>query len=166
MASEGAFPSAIEVLPQPCERNSVAVSAPGGCLSLGRRDVPPLSQGRYFIGVFNPNTIPVNARIRVFIHRDLTARTTVAFRSSFAKELFDDAETNSVIRVTRPGVIADLSVGVRIAHPRVSDLVLHLVSPQGTRLLLAENRGGPLGADYGFGALKKLSRYRRAGHSH
>jgi len=130
------------------------IPPPGDCLSLGRRDVPPLSQGRYFIGIFNPNTVPVNARIRVFIQRDLTARTTVGFRSDSVKELLDDAETNSVIFVGRRGVIADLSVGVRIAHPRVSDLVLHLVSPQGTRLLLAENRGGLLGADYGFGSLQ------------
>lgn len=130
---------------------------PGGCLSLGRRDVPPLSAGRYFIGVFNPNDFSVNAQIKVSIQRDLAARTTVGFRSSFAKELFDDAETNSVIFVGRPGVIADLSVGVRIAHPRVSDLVLHLVSPQGTRLLLAENRGGLFGADYGFGSLQELT---------
>jgi subtilisin-like proprotein convertase family protein len=129
------------------------IPPPGDCLSIGRRDVPPLSAGRYFIGIFNPNNVPVNARIKVFIERDLTARTTVAFRSDFSKELLDDAVTNSTIFVGRPGVIADLSVGVRIAHPRVSDLVLHLISPQGTRLLLAENRGGLPGADYGFGSL-------------
>lgn len=126
---------------------------PGNCLSLGRRDVPPLSQGRYFIGVFNPGTRAVNARIRVFVQRDLTARSTIGFRSDFSKELLDDAETNSVIFVGRAGIIADISVGVRIAHPRVSDLVLHVVSPQGTRLLLAENRGGSFGADYGLGSL-------------
>jgi subtilisin family serine protease/subtilisin-like proprotein convertase family protein len=127
---------------------------PGECLSLGRRDVPPLSQGRYFIGVFNPGTVPVNARIRVFVQRDLAARTTVAFRSDSSKSLLDDAVTNSTIFVGRAGIIADLSVGVRIEHPRVSDLVLHLISPQGTRLMLAENRGGPDGANYGFGSLQ------------
>ena len=39
-------------------------------------------------------------------------------------------------------IIADVKVGVRIDHPRVSDLALHLTSPQGSRILLAENRGG------------------------
>src|SRR5207247_160144 len=48
----------------------------------------------------------------------------------------------------------DLEVGVRISHERVSDLVLHLVSPAGTRILLAESRGGPFGADYGAGSLQ------------
>ena len=42
---------------------------------------------------------------------------------------------------------------MRINHERASDLVLHLTSPQGTRLLLAENRGGPDGRDYGVGTL-------------
>jgi subtilisin-like proprotein convertase family protein len=38
--------------------------------------------------------------------------------------------------------VVSVDVGVRIAHPRVSDLVLRLISPSGTRVLLAENRGG------------------------
>lgn len=127
------------------------IAPPGGCFSLTRRDVPPLSQGRYFIGVFNPNAVPVNATIRAFVQRDLSARTEIGFRSGGSTTIFDDATTNSVIRVNRPGLIADLSVGVRIDHPRVADLVMHLVSPGGTRVLLAENRGGPDAANFGFG---------------
>ncbi len=127
------------------------IAPPGDCLSVGRRDVPPLSQGRYFIGVFNPNGFPVNARIRAFVQRDLSARTSIGFRSGGGTTIFDDATTNSVIRVNRPGLIADLNVGVRIEHPRVADLVMHLVSPSGTRVLLAENRGGPDASNYGFG---------------
>ena len=38
--------------------------------------------------------------------------------------------------------MVSVDAGVRIAHPRISDLVLHLVSPSGTRVLLDENRGG------------------------
>jgi subtilisin-like proprotein convertase family protein len=130
------------------------IAPPGDCLSLGLRDTPPLSQGRYFIGVFNPNSFPVTARIRAFVQRDLSARTSLSFRSGEGATIFDDATTNSTIRVTRPGLIADLSVGVRIDHERVSDLVLHLVSPSGTRVLLAENRGGPFAANFGLGLLQ------------
>lgn len=130
------------------------IAPPGDCLSLGRRDAPPLSQGRYFIGVFNPNGFVVNARITATVQRDLSARTAVSYRAGGSTTIFDDATTNSVIRVNRPGLIADLNVGMRIEHPRVADLVMHLVSPSGTRVLLAENRGGPFAANYGLGVLQ------------
>jgi hypothetical protein len=47
------------------------VAPPGGCLELTRRDSPPLSAGRYYIGIFNPNSTPVTTRIKVTIGRDL-----------------------------------------------------------------------------------------------
>ena len=47
--------------------------------------------------------------------------------------------------------VADVKVGVRIDHPRVSDLTMHLVSPLGTRVLLSENRGGPDASGWGSG---------------
>jgi len=43
--------------------------------------------------------------------------------------------------VTNDFLVGAVEVGVRIDHPRIADLDLHLVSPQGTRLLLSENRG-------------------------
>ncbi len=130
------------------------VAPPGSCITLGRRDSPPLSQGRYFIGIYNPNATPVTANIKVFVERDLAARSSLAFRSPTSSDLFDDAVTNATIFVSRDAIVADLEVGVRIAHERASDLALHLVSPNGTRILLTENRGGLTGADYGFGSLQ------------
>ena len=38
--------------------------------------------------------------------------------------------------------IASLNVGIEVQHPRISDLVFYLISPDGTRDLLMENRGG------------------------
>jgi len=46
-----------------------------------------------------------------------------------------------MLTVTNDFVVGSAEVGVRIDHPRIADLDLHLVSPQGTRLLLSENRG-------------------------
>src|SRR5262249_9808682 len=46
--------------------------------------------------------------------------------------------------------VEDVRVGVRIDDARASDLVLHLVSPQGTRVLLTENRGRTNTAGYGI----------------
>ena len=50
--------------------------------------------------------------------------------------------TYSTINVSNNQEIVSLQVGVRVDHPRVSDLVFHLISPSGTRELLCENRGG------------------------
>jgi subtilisin-like proprotein convertase family protein len=131
-----------------------AIPVQGGCVTLNRRDSPPLSQGRYYIGIFNPNATAVSVNIKVTVDLDLNRTDAFAFRSDQLQPILDDAVTTSTIHVNRSQQIADLSVGVRIDHPRVSDLVLHLTSPSGTRLLLAENRGGPGGANFGAGGLQ------------
>ncbi|MFM2082734.1 MAG: hypothetical protein RL380_1425, partial [Verrucomicrobiota bacterium] len=48
--------------------------------------------------------------------------------------------------------IYSVDVGVRLDHPRESDLALTLVSPHGTRVLLAENRGAYDNGGYGGSA--------------
>ena len=49
--------------------------------------------------------------------------------------------TYSSVTVTNTLPIATIGVGLRVDHPRISDLVFHLISPDGTRYLLMENRG-------------------------
>ena len=46
--------------------------------------------------------------------------------------------------------VAEVQVGLRVSHPRVSDLAFSLLSPQGTRTLLVENRGGTNRSAYGY----------------
>ena len=55
--------------------------------------------------------------------------------------LLDDAVTYSSVFITNTLPIATIGVGLRVDHPRISDLVFHLISPDGTRFLLMENRG-------------------------
>jgi hypothetical protein len=55
--------------------------------------------------------------------------------------LIDNAVTNSIIFVPEHGKVSDIRVGLRVNHERASDLVFHLTSPDGTRILLMENRG-------------------------
>ena len=43
----------------------LSMAPPGDCLSIGPNDSPPLSQGLYVIGVYNPNSFPVTVRITV-----------------------------------------------------------------------------------------------------
>ncbi len=117
--------------------------AAGLTLRLTRTDIPPLNPGQYFIGVYNPNEVPVEFRLEFNFERDLIIDAEQPF---FPDELdvpiTDDAITQSTIFIPDTRGVADVKVGLRIDHPRASDLTMHLTSPLGTRVLLSENRGG------------------------
>lgn len=121
---------------------------PSGCLSVDKFDLPPLTAGRYFIGVFNGNPTT-----QTFTYQSILELgeppAPVQFGSVGSAPLLDDAVTNHTVFITETNLISRLDVGLRIDHPRVSDLAITLVSPRGTRVLLVENRGGT--NDGGFG---------------
>ena len=125
-------------------------------LRITRRDVPPLSPGQYFIGVYNPNQASVQFQLRYIIERKLLIAAEQPFfpdNDELGKIIIDDALTRSTIFVPDNRAIADVKVGLRIDHSRVSDLTMHLVSPVGTRVLLSENRGGSVASGWGAGGL-------------
>ncbi len=115
---------------------------PGGSLSLSVNDLPPLSAGRYFLGLFNPGATTITVRYRIRLELDVNPASSRFFTVNTNTPLIDDALTRSTIFVNSTQTIASVQVGVRVDHPRVSDLSMHLVSPRGTRVLLFENRGG------------------------
>lgn len=121
----------------------------GGDLSIGLRDVPPLNPGRYFITVYNPNEIRVEYAIRFSFGFDPSASNESTYGLDLPLPVRDDARFVSRLLIGEDLEIADIKVGIRAQHPRISDLVFRLVSPFGDRLLLAENRGGPSGKAYG-----------------
>lgn len=126
--------------------------APGGTVTLGLGDNPPLQAGRYYIGTYNPNNCSLIYTQGVAFEWGLEpVETTTYVSTNTPAFLFDDALTNNIITVTNFRTVADVSVGVRLDHPRASDLVLHLTSPQGTRILLYENRGSTAATNLGFG---------------
>ncbi len=55
--------------------------------------------------------------------------------------ILDDAVTDIYLTNNLHGIISSLDVGLLINDPRVSDLAITLISPNGTRVLLFENRG-------------------------
>ncbi len=62
-----------------------------------------------------------------------------------------DATTNSTqICITNGQQVVDLSVGLRANDPNLDDLVFQLTSPQGTQIILFENRGGLLATNLGL----------------
>ena len=112
---------------------------PGNSISVG----PPLTPGRYFVGIFNPSTTtPAQVYIIATLAFSASAIATVNYAPTGPVPILDDAVTTNYIFVTNTDIIQDFNVGLRVDHPRISDLVFHLISPDGTRYLLMENRGG------------------------
>ena len=132
---------------------TLTVNSPGGCITLNKSDLPPLSAGRWYIGVFNPNASVVRYLISAKVDLDLTAIRPLLYDSSGVVPILDDAVTYDSMFVTNNQRIARLDVGLRVDHPRISDMVFHLISPQGTRVLLFENRGGPNAVSMGGGVV-------------
>ena len=141
-----------DAFPTISDYDMARLTTTGGCLEWNiYTPAPPgpLQPGRYFIGVYNPNPTAVDVTLSVSVERNFIANPLVIYSSTGRMALLDDAMTNAVIAVTDHGALAMAQVGVRIEHERASDLVLHLISPNGTRLLLAENRGWTNTQGYG-----------------
>ena len=62
--------------------------------------------------------------------------------------LLDNATTDSTLLVGAAGTVVDISVRVRINHPRLIDLNIQLIAPDGTTVTLAKNVGN-VTADFG-----------------
>ena len=124
------------------------INPPGGCLSIDKFQLPPLSPGRYFIGVFNPSASSQTFYINITVETG-PPPTPITFNPIGSNPLLDDAVTNYTTTVTDHMQIARLDVGLRVDHPRVSDLAVTLISPSGTRVLLVENRGGTNAGGFG-----------------
>ncbi len=130
---------------------SAVINPPGGSLTLTTFESPPLNPGRYYIGVFNPSITAETVTITWSIGVPVGGVTPVNFLSVGNEPILDDAVTYSTTHVGINSKVVSAEVGVRIDHPRESDLVLTLISPSGTRVLLAENRGGLDTNGYGAG---------------
>ena len=125
---------------------SVSITPPGGSLTLTPNDSPPLNGGRYFVGVFNPNAETVSFTLNTVITDDADGVDLSVIALGLTPEeaipILDHGTTESVLRVDEDERIGEMRVGVRVDHPRVSDLSFRIQSPQGDRFLLSEARGG------------------------
>ena len=136
--------------------HSEIIDPPGGCLIIDEFSSPPVEPGLYRLGIFTTSpTLCVSGILKIQIHRGfLTDRILTHVSTNVPIALINDAVSSSVLNVAEDRRIVDARVGIRLAHPRVSDLSVHLVSPQGTSWLLAENRG--ITNANGFGATFSL----------
>jgi len=116
--------------------------ANGGSVSLGIRDVPPLQAGRYFIAVFNPALYVVCYEIRGQLERSLDASFTRTFETDDLGVIPDAARRYATLTVDDARPVTAMDVGLRIDHPRVSDLSIRLQNPRGASAVIFEDRGG------------------------
>jgi len=125
------------------------INPPGDCLSISQTDLPPLHPGRYYIGVYNPNSIAQTIDLTVTLNLSLNGVAPLTFSSTGTNLLRDDAVGYSTINITNQQTIVSAAVGVVLNSPRDSDLALTLISPGGERFLLMEDRGGLFATNMG-----------------
>ncbi len=129
------------------------VTAPGGFLNVSITNTPPISAGRWFYGLHNASSADVTVDVVIRVGRSLTPDLTKTyFETNVPVALLEDARTQSTIFVPDSKLVLATSVGVRLNDDRVSDLAITLTSPQGTRVMLFENRGGTSSTGLGFGS--------------
>jgi subtilisin-like proprotein convertase family protein len=125
------------------------INPPGSCLSITVFDQPPLAAGRYYIGVFNGNFIVQHIRVTAQALRNPFAIATAIANPGGPVSIRDDAVTYAYLTNLNHMTISSLDVGMLISDPRISDLAITLISPNGTRVLLFENRGATSTAGLG-----------------
>jgi subtilisin-like proprotein convertase family protein len=124
--------------------NNFGPFGPGGSIFVTLFDVPPVEPGRYYVTLYNPAAIAQQYFILATL--GIGKVQPVDFTPTGPVPLLDDAVSYAYI-TNYPGVgatnetIASIAVGIRVDHPRISDLVFTLISPDGTRYLLMQNRG-------------------------
>ena len=116
--------------------------ATNASLTIDKFSDPPLNAGTYVVRLCNQGPESVTADVLAALTLNPSDPVRTVFASAGPTTILDDAVSVSTIHVTNARPILAVDVGVRLDHPRVSDLALTLVSPSGTRVLVAENRGG------------------------
>jgi subtilisin-like proprotein convertase family protein len=117
-------------------------NAPGGCLPVTILDKPPLTAGRYYVGVYNGNFSVQHIRVTAELFRNPFAiASSVTCGAGGPVAILDDAVTYAYLTNLNHMDISSVDVGLLIRDPRISDLAITLISPNGTRVLLFENRG-------------------------
>ncbi len=96
---------------------------------------------RYWVGLYNGSVLQQNFYLIANLGL-VTPPAQVIYSSVGPVPILDDAVTTDSIDVSADQIISSVDVALRVDHPRISDLVFHLISPDGTRVLLVENRGG------------------------
>jgi subtilisin-like proprotein convertase family protein len=114
----------------------------GIAVNIDLTTVPLITPGTWTIKQCNLSLSQTVSTFLIVKFGPLSPIVPTQYQSSGPVALADDAVTTSSMVVTNDNKIFSVEVGLRVDHPRVSDLVFHLISPSGVRSLICENRGG------------------------
>ena len=121
---------------------SVSNLVSGGPAPVG---TPSLTPGRWNFRVVNNTAGLLMLTLRYELGLNLAvADNQITFTNALVT-LLDNYTTNLFMNILADRVIAGVDVGVAILHPRISDLVIHLIAPSGRKVLLFEDRAGTNG---------------------
>ncbi len=146
-ALSGSGPITVQVCPanespSACVGTQLNGAPSSATLTIDKTSSPPLHGGNYLVRICNNGATRATVLIRATLLLDVAAVAPIAYTSVGPTRILDDAVTNATIFVPDDRKIASVEVGLAVDHPRVSDMTFTLVSPNGTRVLLFENRGG------------------------
>lgn len=140
----------VGTLPSTCPSLVINLASANGMMSIDQTSNPPLTPGLYIIRTCNLGSAAVGVMIQASPGLSAASPSPNSYTSAAPLAIPDNALSDSTLMLTNTDRIVSAEVGVRINHPRISDLALTLISPDGTRVLLEGGRGG-LSAD-GMGA--------------
>ena len=138
-------------------------------MSISLADVPPLTPGLYYVQIRNESGAgAVYDDVSYTFQYDLAATTGIINTTNSNLSVTDNSllrnnKAEVVINNPNNPLVAGVSVGVRIDHPRPSDLVLRLRHVESDiSVLLTENRGGVTNiTGYGLGDMPENFVYTR-----
>lgn len=94
---------------------------------------------------------PVSRTLNLQIGRPVVVLTATYSSGNIAVPIPDAGSVEVPMTVADVGAVADVNVRVRLNHTFDGDLILELISPDGTSVPVAQNRGGA-GDNFGIGA--------------
>ena len=121
---------------------SVSNLVSGGPAPLG---TPSLTPGRWNFRIINNSPGLVTLTLRFTLELNLAVADNQLTFTNALVTLLDNYTTNLFMNILADRVIAGVDVGMAILHPRISDLVIHLIAPSGRKVLLFEDRAGTNG---------------------
>jgi len=142
--------NSIDVGPNDKDTTNIT-TIPGGSLIIDKNSTNPITGGTWFFLILNPDTTCLN--VQVSLHESLIPNLVEGFTNNTVMPIAPDNHTQSQICLPptiTDGQVVSLNVGVQLTDPDLDNLVLHLTSPQGTSVLLFENRGGPAATNLGI----------------
>jgi subtilisin-like proprotein convertase family protein len=123
-----------------CKSTTITNELPTS-LSIDQFDSPPLTAGTYYVRLCNNGANDITLFVKATILRNSGAVAVSVPASTGPVSIQDDSVTYAHIDVTNHMLISDLNVGLLVNDPRISGLAITLISPNGTRVLLFQNRG-------------------------